>query len=112
MYRKYTADNKLTDVDVFIKGRNTKVDVSVPPSPGADIDIGIGTNYGGGDKHYRHIQATASNVWEVKHNLNKYPSVTVVDSAENVVVGDVEYIDKNNVVLTFTTSFAGEAYFN
>ena len=111
MYRKYTNDTKTTDVDVFIKGRNTKVDVSVPTNPSAEIDVGVGTNYGG-DKHYRHIQATASNVWEVQHNLNKYPSVTVVDSAENVVVGDVEYIDKNNVVLTFTTSFAGEAYFN
>lgn len=111
MYRKYTNESNSNDVDVFIKGRNTKVDVSVPPSPGADIDVGIGTNYGG-DKHYRHIQATASDTWEVKHNLNKYPSVTIVDSAENVIIGDVQYIDKNNVVLTFTTPLVGEAYFN
>lgn len=65
-----------------------------------------------GDKHYTHIQAVAAVVWEVRHGLNKYPSVTVVDSAQNIVVGDVVYIDENNVRITFAASFSGKAYFN
>lgn len=65
-----------------------------------------------GDKHYTHNQAVASIVWEVRHGLNKYPSVTVVDSAQNIVVGDVVYIDENNVRITFAASFSGKAYFN
>lgn len=65
-----------------------------------------------GDKHYTHTQAVAAVVWEVRHGLNKYPSVTVVDSAQNIVVGDVVYIDENNVRITFAASFSGKAYFN
>lgn len=71
----------------------------------ADLNI---TN----DKNYVHTQAVASQVWEVKHDLDKYCAVTVVDSAGNVVVGEIVYIDTNNVRLTFAASFSGKAYFN
>jgi hypothetical protein len=48
----------------------------------------------------------------VNHGLNKKPAVSVVDSAENVVFGEVEYIDDNNVRITFSGAFSGKAYFN
>lgn len=65
-----------------------------------------------GDKHFLFVQAIASDVWEIKHDLNKYPSVTVVDSADSVAIGDVTYIDENNVRLTFSGAFSGKAYLN
>lgn len=65
-----------------------------------------------GDKHYVYNQVVALNEWNIQHNLNKYPSVTIVDSAENVVVGDVVYIDKNNVRILFVGSFSGKVYLN
>lgn len=65
-----------------------------------------------GDKHFLFVQAIASDVWEIKHDLNKYPSVTVVDSADSVVIGDVTYVDENNVRLTFSGAFSGKAYLN
>lgn len=46
-------------------------------------------------------QATASSVWEIVHNLGKRPSVTVVDSAYEEVVGDVTYIDDNKLIIKF-----------
>ena len=64
------------------------------------------------DKHYSHNQMIASDTWNVNHNLSKYPAVSVVDSGENIVAGDVQYIDLNNVTITFTSSFSGKAYFN
>lgn len=64
------------------------------------------------DKHFLFVQAIAIDVWEIKHNLNKYPSVTVVDSADSIVIGDVTYIDENNVRLTFSGAFSGKAYLN
>jgi hypothetical protein len=64
------------------------------------------------DKNYVHNQVVASNTWNVFHDLNKYPSVTIVDSGENVVIGDVQYIDLNNIKITFTSTFSGKAYFN
>lgn len=66
----------------------------------------------GEDKHFTFIQNVARNVWEIEHNLNKYPSVTIVDSAENVVIGDIIYIDENNVRLVFSSAFSGKAYLN
>lgn len=64
------------------------------------------------DKTYIHIQGTASSTWSVAHSLNKYPSVMVVDSGNNVVVGDIAYTDNNNLVITFSASFSGKAYMN
>lgn len=64
------------------------------------------------DKHYVHIQSMPASVWTVRHGLNKYPAVTVVDSAGTEVIGAVEYIDVNNVQLTFVGEFSGKAIFN
>ena len=64
------------------------------------------------DKHYVFTQGTPSDIWEIPHNLNKYPSVDVVDSAGTHVVGDIEYIDVNNLTVTFSGGFAGKAYLN
>jgi hypothetical protein len=52
-------------------------------------------------KTYVFEQATASSVWEIVHNLGKRPSVTVVDSTCEEVVGDVKYIDDNKLIITF-----------
>ena len=61
---------------------------------------------------YIHEQGVASAVWTIQHNLNKYPSVTVVDSSENEIVAEVEYIDKNNVKVTMIGASKGRAYLN
>lgn len=64
------------------------------------------------DKNYFYIQNTASNIWEITHNLNKYPSVTIIDSSGNEVIGDVEYNSVNQVTLTFAGAFKGTATLN
>lgn len=66
----------------------------------------------GGDKTFTFAQAIASREWTIQHGLNKYPSVTVVDSGDNIVLGDVEYIDLNNCVCRFNAPFSGKAYLN
>lgn len=70
----------------------------------------IGAN--SGDKTYVHNQGSASATWSITHNLNKKPSVTVVDSAENVVVGEIEYNSETNITITFSGAFSGKAYLN
>ena len=57
-------------------------------------------------------QNTASNTWVIVHGLGKFPSVTVVDSANSVVVGSVAYDSPNQVTITFEASFSGKAYLN
>lgn len=64
------------------------------------------------NSHYIHDQILASANWNVRHNLGKYPSVSVVDSAGSLVQGDVEYLDTNTLTITFTAEFSGKAYLN
>ena len=59
------------------------------------------------DKTYLHHQTVASDTWVIVHNLNKYPSVAVIDSAGNEVIGEINYDDKNQVTLKFVGGFKG-----
>jgi len=85
--------------------------IVVVEQPTSSVTI-TGVTGGGGDAFYEHIQIDPESVWTITHNLNKKPSVTVVDSAETVVVGEVEYLNNNSVQLTFVAAFSGKAYFN
>jgi hypothetical protein len=62
--------------------------------------------------NYIHIQSIASTTWNITHNLNKFASVTVVDSADNVVYGNVQYISMTQIQVTFSAAFGGKAYLN
>jgi hypothetical protein len=61
---------------------------------------------------YIHIQLSSSDSWNVKHNLGKYPSVSIVDSAGSLVIGDVYYMDENELYVVFSSPFSGKAYLN
>jgi hypothetical protein len=65
-----------------------------------------------GDKNFEFTQASPSTTWSVSHDLNKFPSVTVVDSAGTQVIGDVQHIDNDNLTITFINQFSGKAYLN
>ena len=74
---------------------------------------------GAGDLSTTHTQNTAASTWQVTHNLGKYPSVTVVDSADNHVVGTVLYQDwstnaasTNKLQIVFEGTFTGKAFLN
>lgn len=66
----------------------------------------------GSDAYYRHVQSLASATWTITHSLNKRPSVSIVTSAGDVVYGNINYVDDNQVILTFSAAFGGEAYFS
>ena len=61
---------------------------------------------------YAHLQAIPAATWTINHGLGRFPSVTVVDSAGSVVVGNIEYVSSNTVVLYFSAAFGGSAYLN
>jgi hypothetical protein len=67
---------------------------------------------GPGDAAYIHSQLAPSATWTIDHNLHKYPSVTVVDSAGTTVEGEVSYPSIDRVVIQFTATFGGSAYLN
>ena len=63
-------------------------------------------------ENYVHDQQVASTTWIVNHNMNKYPSVNVVDTANDEVTGDVKYNSLNQITISFTAAFSGKAYLN
>ena len=98
----YSGDVIRLNVDVLSSnGTITQDDLAV-----------ISVLYSEGDKTHTHTQLTAQNVWYVNHALGKYPSVTVVDTGENVVIGDIQYLNANQLTITFASAVAGKAYVN
>lgn len=61
---------------------------------------------------YVHDQISSSNIWHVFHELDKFPSATVVDTGDNVVIGDVEYISNSELKIRFNYEFSGKVYLN
>lgn len=61
---------------------------------------------------YTHNQGVAASVWVITHNLNKKPSVIVVDSAGNTCIGIIEFNSNSQITITFSSEFSGIAYLN
>jgi hypothetical protein len=68
---------------------------------------------GTGDKTFNFTQGSPSATWTIQHNLGKFPSATIVDTGDTSVLGgQIEYIDNNNLTITFGSAFAGKAFLN
>jgi len=61
---------------------------------------------------YIFTQGTPSTTWTIAHNLNAYPSVTVVDTGGSEIIPTVVYTDANHLTLTFGAATTGKAYLN
>ena len=49
---------------------------------------------------------------QIQHDLDKFPSVTVVNESKEVMIGNILYVDKDNITITFSAPFSGYAYLN
>lgn len=59
---------------------------------------------------YVHVQDEPAQIWLVNHNLGRlYPPVSVVDSANTVVIPDVEYLNVNSLHIINASPFGGKA---
>ena len=76
---------------------------------GSIITIG---GAGGSDKNYSHIQDVPSTLWTVSHNLNKIPSVTILNNSGEEIYADINVINNNTIQILFTMSIAGKAICN
>lgn len=65
-----------------------------------------------GDKTYTHVQASASTVWNITHNLSKMPSITIFNSANELSFGNIEYLNDNQMRVTFSAAISGKAILN
>ena len=61
---------------------------------------------------YVHEQGIASDTWEITHNLNKFPTVVLVDSAGTTFGAAVTYNSSNKCTINMNGATTGMAYLN
>lgn len=79
-------------------------------APGTNDETYATTAFVNSVTKFTHEQLQAASIWLIKHDMYKCPSVTVVDSAGDEVMGEIDYLDLNNIKLTFSGAFSGVAY--
>jgi hypothetical protein len=92
---------------------SVKVDLSGSSTGYAKTLTTDGSNVYWTDATFIHNQGSASTEWSVTHNLNRYPSVTViVTGAEDAVIGDITYTNTNELTINLSGADTGKAYLN
>lgn len=61
---------------------------------------------------YVHNQSSPSTTWSITHNMGKKPSVSIVDTADDQVEGEVTYVSNNQLIVKFSAAVSGKAYLN
>ena len=64
----------------------------------------------GGRAGYVHVQQTESEVWEINHDLGRYPGVTVIRPDGEQAFGEIKYMNGNVLLLFFSDAIRGTAY--
>lgn len=64
------------------------------------------------DSTYYFVQETALTVWEINHNMNKYPTPLVRDTSGEVILTNIVYINKNVLQVRFGTPMTGSVTLN
>jgi len=91
---------------------STNVDLSGSTTGYAKTLTTDGDNVYWTDATYIHTEASANTEWTVTHNLNRYPSVTVIIDVGEVVIGNIEYNSSNQLTIYLSAENSGKAYLN
>ena len=89
-------------IDVTLEQTVVEVTLAGPTGPAA---------IGAVDAHYEQAFTSASTV-SVTHNLDKYPAVTVIDSAGDEVMEDIQHASSEAFTVTFSAPFSGTVFCN
>lgn len=73
--------------------------------------VGVRGQKGDGDKHFAQAFSSANQV-VVNHNLNKYPSVSIVGADGEEVEGEVTHLSNLQLRVNFALNFSGKVYCN
>ena len=66
-----------------------------------------------GDKNFLFTQNNPLATWVVNHNLDKYPSASVVTGVnDELIYGNVTYQSTNKLTITFSSPVSGKAFIN
>ncbi|CAG7581572.1 MAG: hypothetical protein SLAVMIC_00908 [uncultured marine phage] len=62
------------------------------------------------DFNYVHNQSFTASTWNIAHNLGRYPNINIVDNSNLEIEGSIEYVDLNNIEITFNSGVSGMGF--
>lgn len=118
IYSTAYVNTSVTTIDIYVlKSTPLILDSGIiGPSDFSGDTISLSLNYAYIKQqtrdYYVHDQQVAASTWTVNHNLGKFASVNVVDTAGDEVIASVTYNSINQLTITFTSLLSGKAYIN
>lgn len=65
------------------------------------------------DLHFTHNQGVSAQVWDIYHNLGKYPAIQITNMSGTIMFPEIRHIDMNHAQAIFgNATFSGVAYCN
>lgn len=72
--------------------------------------IKVNVNKSGSDNIFEYATHEPLASWQIEHNLNKYPNVTITDWEYNVIGADIKYVNKNKIIVNLSEPICGRAF--
>jgi hypothetical protein len=116
-YVKNITESNISNWNTSYNDRIVSGSVSVTPSVNQKTMILVQQDGGTvsitwADTNYVHDQQVAASSWVINHNLGKFASIHIVDTAGDEIIGEVTYNTINQITVTFTSQVSGKAYIN
>lgn len=64
------------------------------------------------NESFIYTQSSPESTWTINHNLNMHVQITVYDTTNTQIEGQIEEIDINTTIIYFNTNIAGYAVIN
>jgi GTP cyclohydrolase III len=100
---------KFKEILQLEKVDNTR-DVDKPVSNQTALVIQTGEVTNARPLNFTFSQNNASTSWTVVHNLNRRPTVSIVNSLGEEIYGDIFHFNVNTLQVTFSVPLSGTAY--
>lgn len=116
-YVKNITESNISNWNTSYNDRIVSGSVSVTPSVNQKIMTLVQQDGGTvsitwADTNYVHDQQVAASSWVINHNLGKFASIHIVDTAGDEIIGEVTYNTINQITVTFSSLVSGKAYIN
>jgi hypothetical protein len=110
--RKVTKNFTLGQLKQFVSNGNLILTTAGTSGPATLTDGILNVPVYQSDQTYVFVQSVPSTTWTITHNLNKYPSVSVVNINNVVMYGEITYLSPSQLQIEFSAGFSGKAYMN
>lgn len=87
------------------------LEISDIPTLQAELDAKQEVSINYDDKTYQQSFVSQASII-VSHNLNKYPSVTIIETTGDEIVGNIQHVNQNQFIVTFSGATGGIVYCN